>query len=100
MAPVVRYDIGVPRRPLKKLIANSQEVLGEGKYGSVVGVRVDGCDPLCIKVMLGERVLVPLMREAGAVLGIGIPGFCTGRHLLGGRHRGAGGRHLQDVKKK
>ena len=43
VAPVVGQHNGVAERRLSQLIATSERTLGQGSFGSVVAVTVEGC---------------------------------------------------------
>ena len=46
VAPIVGQRYGVAERHLSQLIHMNQNVLGEGCFGKVVAVTVEGCYPL------------------------------------------------------
>ena len=53
-APLHAHLDGVALRDLTGVIENSHEVLGEGAYGCVAAVDIDGCQPLCVKTIFDE----------------------------------------------
>ena len=82
VAPIVGQRYGVAERHLSQLIHMNQNVLGEGCFGKVVAVTVEGCYPLCIKVYAdGIGNMMEEVKNLKALEGVaGLPrvfGFST-----------------------